>query len=213
MDLDMIINLVMKYYLWPVLLIPIAVISSLYKALFIVNFIDERRRLKITNISNALECPDIKGLTREHLKKEIVNEHFYLNTGIYTQKKLREAILKAHHNTQEKLSFIHYKRALRFLKCKDGGLSLEVKLKPIDNFGGKFMKIYSLLLAFVGLVFVLFGFIFLFYNFNNDLFKLENFVLFAPGLLFIFFAFITLYQNLDFISAMKIKTELEKKEK
>jgi len=206
-DLEYIKNLIELVKDDPLLLlfVPVVIIIPiLFKAKSILSFIDERKKSKLENISSALNCKYIEGLTKEHLKNEVVNEHFYLSTGINIEKELREAILKSHSEAKGKLTFTHYKRALKYLRCKENDISLEVKSKQFDKYANWFLTGYSFVIGVLGL------FLISTLAISKGLSIMQYLAIIGVGLFFIFFAIVMFSQTFSFYSAMKIKTELEK---
>ena len=185
----------------------------LFKAKSIVDFIEKRRKSKVINISNALECKYIdeltEGLTKEHLKNELINEHFYLSTGISVEKELREAILKAYHDAKGKLSFTHYRRALRylsFLGCEKDGLSLKVKLTSSDKYVNWLATGYGWVLVILGIILLIGTILYAVTIIGNTLVVILSL---SMGFFLIIFGLVMISQTLPFSSAMKIKTKLE----
>lgn len=178
----------------------IIIIYLVFNIKKIIDFFEERKKLRRLNIAEALECKYIDGVTKSHLEEELATEHFKISTGIGVHKSLREAIIQAHKDMNGEVRFVHFKRALWHLKFQNSKLVVSISL---------FDKISFLLNCFSGIFFVLTGVIFLLLPLHDKGIKLIDFlVLFGMGGVFLIFSLFSFYQATSVISANIIKKKL-----
>lgn len=113
-----------------VIIVAVALIFNYKK---IIEFMEERKKTKVAKFAEALNCKHITGLTKSHLEEALATEQFWLTTGVRAEKQFREAILKAHQDTNGELRFVHFKRAQPHFTFKDA--KIEVKITTFENVG------------------------------------------------------------------------------
>lgn len=118
----------------------------------IVEFLEERKKARITKLTEALKCDFVTGVTKEHLEEELATEQFKITTGIRLEKQFREAVIQAHKSANGELAFIHFKRALPHLLYEQNLLKVKVSLFERVNYW--FNLIFGFVLAFSGLAFM-----------------------------------------------------------
>lgn len=92
--------------------IVIVVVAFIFNYKTIVDFWEERKKARISKLTDAVKCDFVSGLTESHLQEELATEHFKITTGIRLEKQFREAVIKAHQSTNGTVSFVHFKRAI-----------------------------------------------------------------------------------------------------
>ena len=122
------INAIEEGNIW--VMLTLGVLLVLFKAKGIVTFWDERRRIKLSHLKEALACDCIKGLTRQHLERELESEYYRLATGFKAEPQLRDAITRAHEKCKGELRFDHFRRASSCFHLKNG--QLVVRLTRFD---------------------------------------------------------------------------------
>jgi len=184
--------------------IAFAMIGAIYLLLNVKNillFLDERKKVKISQLLDALQCEHIQGTTKSYLEEELANEHFKIVTGIYLEKEYREAILLAHKKAKGELAFRHFKRALPHLHYKDGVLS--IKIDTFDNVTAIINVVFGMGLVVLGV-----------FSIGQSVFHFtaKGFLVFMQyaGLGFFMWAMalFALYQMLPIISARKVRCVL-----
>jgi hypothetical protein len=118
----------------------------------IIEAVRDQKNVKISILSQALECESIEGLTRTHLINELATEQFKLSTGIRLEKEFREAIIKCHGSSNGELDFFHFKRALPLIRFENA--KLLVKINGGDIFGYWVNLIFGCFMAFFGLIII-----------------------------------------------------------
>ena len=168
----------------------------------IVNFGDERKRVKLTKIKEALDCEYLSESDKTHLQAALATEHFAITTGIHAEKELREAIVISHKGCSGELRFIHFKRAVPYLRFENGELSIKIsKFEKVSFF-------YNLIVSFLCFsagvfLFVIIGFL----NFESSLMFFKHlgkslFMCVLGGFLF--------FETISIFSARHVKEELIK---
>lgn len=97
----------------------------------IVDYYSEHKKSKIKTISEALQCEYMDDFTKNHLEESLATEHFRLSTGIKLEKEFRQALIKAHKETNGELSFKHFKRALPNIEYSEA--KLHIKISWLDK--------------------------------------------------------------------------------
>ena len=69
-----------------IVIITVAIIFNHKK---IIEFIEERKRAKISAITEALQSEHITGTTKSYLQEALVTEQFKLSTGVRLEKEFR----------------------------------------------------------------------------------------------------------------------------
>ena len=203
-DLKSIIDLVKDDPLL-LLAIPIIIIFILlYKAKPIISFMSERKKSKLVNITNALECEYIDKTTKEFLEKEIINEHFYLSKRIKVDEYLRIAIIETHQKAEGRISFVHFKRGLQYISYNAQNKLLQVKIAPWDRYANWFLISVSVLLLFLALVLLLAPIA----TGNTNLILVSKSLI--TGSIFMAGALLSFYQTFAYFSGCKIREELNR---
>ena len=186
-------------YLVGAVIVIVALIFNIQK---IVGFFEERKKAKISKLTEALKCEHIQGVTKTFLEEELANEHFKLSTGIRLEKKFREALIQVYTNSKSGLSFIHYKRSLPQIVFKNTDLSVQISI--IERVG-------FLINIAGGLCLIILGILLL--NISEPQKGITIIQLlreFGVSCFFLSVAFLMLYQTFPVISALKIKKELKR---
>lgn len=166
----------------------------------IVEFLEERKKARITKLTDALKCEFVTGLTKEHLQEELATEQFKITTGIGLEKQFREAVIQAHKSTNGELSFIHFKRALPHLFFEKN--NLDVKVSTFEKVSYWFNLVFGFILGFLALILMILP------SQINGVTLIQFFTLFALGCFFITVCLFMLTQTFPVISAKKIKKQL-----
>lgn len=163
----------------------------------IVEFLEERKKSKITKLIEVLKCDFVTGVTKEHLERELATEQFKITTGIRLEKQFREAVIQAHKSANGELAFIHFKRALPHLLYEQR--LLKVKVSLFEQVHYWFNLIFGFILAFSGLALMVFP----------RQVEAGNFVqlitIFGLGCFFIAISLFMLAQTFPIVSARKIE--------
>jgi len=108
-------------------MIPVAVAAvALFRFKKIVEFIDGRKKVRITKLNEALSCEFVDEFTQKHLQQELAKEHCKLTTGIGVERQFREEIFKIHRNMNGEISVNHFKRALPHFKFEKQKVSIHI---------------------------------------------------------------------------------------
>ncbi len=91
----------------------------------------ERKKSRLKSLEAALQSEWVQGAERECLKKQAETEHFHAATGIMLEKAPREALLRTYERSGGRLSFVHLKRAMPFVRYEKG--EFEIRLGRFDR--------------------------------------------------------------------------------
>lgn len=137
------VNAIEEGNLW--VIIAFAGLLVLFRAKSIVTFWDERRRIKLSQLKEALACDCIKGDTRRFLEGELESEYYRLATGMKLEKEVREALINTHNKCNGELRFDHFRRARDNYRFEDG--KLVVQLSTFTKVWGRISAVIAVLLA------------------------------------------------------------------
>lgn len=166
----------------------------------IVEFFEERKKVRIINLLEALRCEYVTGLTKSHLEDELATEQFKITTGVRLEKQFREAVIQSHKNADGELAFLHFKRALPHLFYTQK--KLEIKISTFEIFSYWFNFIFGFVLAFSGLILIVL------LSLVKDISFVEGMTVIGLGCFFITVALFMLYQTFSVSSARKIAEHL-----
>lgn len=166
----------------------------------IVEFIEERKKARITKLTEALNCDFVTGETKYHLEEELATEQFKITTGIRLEKQFREAVIQAHKCTNGEIAFIHFKRALPHLLYEQE--KLKIKISTFEKISYLFNLIFGFILAFSGLVLMVLP------SLINGINFIKFITIFGLGCFFIAIALFMLSQTFSVVSARKIEKHL-----
>ncbi|MCY7293873.1 hypothetical protein [Alteromonas sp. a30] len=197
------INAIEDGNIW--LMLTLGILLVLFKAKSIVTFWDERRRIKLSHLKEALQCECIKGLTRRHLERELESEYYRLATGFKAEPQLRDAITRAHERFEGELKFDHFRRASSCLRLVNGRLA--VNISPMDRFLGFGSFILGVLFYLTGFAIFMVGIADVSDNF------VEGARLLLEGGLWFVLGVICFIETLKFRSTVLIEKELSKQDK
>lgn len=169
----------------------------------IADFLDERKKTRISRLSDALKCEQINGVTKLHLEAELAKEHFKITTGINLEAEFREALIQAHKNAKGELSFLHFKRALPHLRLENSKIS--VKISWFERLGYFFNLIFGYLMAFFGLILLILP------GQTKGINLVQALSIVGLGVFLIVVALFMLYQTFPVVSARLISGKLQKK--
>lgn len=178
----------------------IIVVALIFNYKNIIEFLDSRRKVKISKLEDVLKSDNIKGLDRELLESELLKEQFKSTIGLNVEKEFREAIIKSHQSTNGEIRFVHFQRALPHFKYENKTLALDISRFEKVGF---FMNIFlSIMTAVTGYVVFFYGLL----NFSlNTFFPILSFSVFSFAMCIFF-----IYESRHVFSAKKILKELEK---
>lgn len=185
--------------LFPVIIVLVAIILNYKK---ISDYLEERKRARALTISQALNCDYVSGLTKEHLKEELVTEHFKIATGLRLEKEFRESVINLHKRMEGSISFSHFKKAIEHLEYKDS--EIKIKLTWYDKAGFWFNLIFGCILALLGML------IFIVPTHLADVSVVQFFMFVGLGAFFFSTSVMMLNQTFPVRSAKLIKKELDK---
>jgi hypothetical protein len=183
----------------------IILIAFIFHFKKIIEFFDERNNLKIKKINEALACWVLPPITRLHLEKELVAQHFRLARGIYLEEAFREALINAHQELQGDLVFAHFKRALPHIRHKAGALSVE--LTRWDKFIYGFCLTFGILMPLSGLFEFTYALVFATYLPHALILEVLSL-----GCIVIVVGIILLFQTFEVSSAKKVQIGLKRLE-
>ena len=166
---------------------------------------------KFKRINGALECEHVESKTRGLLKEELVRMHCKHAIGVGVRKEFREALIRAHANTEGRLDFYYFKSALPYLHCKNSFLQVKITV------GQKWFHCFEFL---VGWLFVILGVIawitslLILYFPIQELSIGQKFIVFSIGLgfllVFVLMGLVFFYLTNSFTSARKVEKELKR---
>lgn len=168
----------------------------------IIEFIDSRKKVKISRIEEALKNENIKGLDRELLDEQLTKEYFTATLGLNVEKEFREAIIKTYKDAKGEVGFRHFQRGLQFFEYQEG--ILKVKISKVDAIAFYANVIILIILYVSGIASFLYGVL----NFSIVM-SIPAFVLSAVCICVCIFP---LYSLSHIISAKIVRKELEKHE-
>lgn len=177
-----------------VVIVSVALVFNYKK---IVEFLEERKKARITKLTEALRCDFVTGVTKSHLEEELATEQFKITTGIRLEKQFREAVIQAHKSTNGEIAFVHFKRALPHLFFEKNILKVNISL--FEKISYWFNLLFGFVLAFSGLALMVLP----------SQIEGINFVQFISiiglGFFFIAIALFMLAQTFPVVSARKIE--------
>jgi hypothetical protein len=132
-----------------VVIVAVAMVFNYKK---IVEFLEERKKARITKLTDALKCDFVTGITKTHLQEELATEQFKITTGIRLEKQFREAVIQAHNSANGELAFIHFKRAIPHLFYEQS--RLKVNVSTFEKASYWFNLVFGFILAFSGLALI-----------------------------------------------------------
>ncbi|MBL7251464.1 hypothetical protein [Alloalcanivorax marinus] len=91
----------------------------------------ERKKHRLKAVEAALNSEWVQGQERVCLQQQAATEHFHAATGIMLEKAPREALLRIYERSAGRLSFVHFKRAMPFVRYEKG--EFEVRLGRFDR--------------------------------------------------------------------------------
>ncbi len=189
---------------WLVLFLSVGIIwHCLRNIKQIQDFLHAHRKQQVDRLIEALKCEHLDDSFKTFLKQELNNEYWYYLTNIAAASKYRESIMSLHKATHDELPFVHYRRARRYLKFKDG--QYHVLLKWHDIFGYYANIAVALIFGFIGLVVCLSAAI-LKADSTTQIPQLVGF-----GILFLVVAFFSISQTSSVYSARLIKESIDSK--
>ena len=180
-----------------VVIVAVALIFNYKK---IVEFLEERKKARITKLTEALKCDFVTGLTKSHLEEELASEHFKITTGIRLEKQFREAVIQAHRSTNGELAFVHFKRAMPYLLYEQK--KLKVKISFFEKVTYCFNLVFGFILAFLGLALMVLPSQVEGVNF------IQFITIFGLGIFFIAIALFMISETFPVVSARKIEKHL-----
>ena len=187
-------------YLIGIMLLGIGIIINIPK---IKEFIDSIKKQRINNITEAMQTKQLSEVTTKFLSEKLETEYFYLITGIYAEKPLRDKIIVTHQNANGKLRFKMIEKGFEHLEIENNELT--VKFSPLD-------KIYYLYNFINGILFFMAGLFLLSYSliFFDAASTIKIISLTSIGLVLLPIGVSMLFMVLPFFSAKKIKKFLSK---
>jgi len=91
----------------------------------------ERKKSRLKSLNAALQSQGVQGMERECLKKQAETEHFHAATGIRLEKAPREELLRIYERSDGRVSFVHFRRAMPFVRYEKG--EFEIRLGWFDR--------------------------------------------------------------------------------
>jgi hypothetical protein len=138
------------------LLVIIVIVALIFNFKKIIDFYEERKKVKILNITEALECKHITSKSKAFLEEELATELFYRSTGVGVHEAFRETIIDTYKKTQGKIKFAHYVRATRHFIFDKEPPSISVNITLFEKIGFWVNFIAGMLFAFTCVLFMLF---------------------------------------------------------
>jgi len=182
-----------------VVIVAVALVFNYKK---IVEFLEERKKARITKLTEALKCDFVTGLTKSHLEEELASEQFKITTGIRLEKQFREAVIQAHRSTNGELAFVHFKRAIPHLFYEQE--TLKVKILFSEKVIYWFNLVFGFILAFLGLALMVLP------SQIEGVSFIQFITIYGAGLFFIAIALFMLSETFPVVSARKIEKYLLK---
>ena len=180
-------------------IVAVAIIFNLEK---IFGFVDARKKVKIQLIEESLTNSHVSEKTKEHLENLIETEYFKSATGIYLEKEVREALIKAHLQTNGELKFKHFKRSIPYLKYKNSVLSVNIGI--MSKLAFLYNSVFGFLSIITGLVF------FMLPALSDDMSMTKIIPIYGVALFLSCFGGLMLIQSFPVISARRVRALLEK---
>ena len=178
----------------------IVVVALVFNYKKIVEFLEERKKARISKLTEALKCDFVTGVTKSHLEEELATEQFKITTGMRLEKQFREAVIQAHKSTNGELAFVHFKRAIPHLFYERN--IIKVKISFFEKVSYWFNLLFGFILAFSGLALMVLPSQIKGINF------VQFIIFFGLGCFFISIALFMLFQTFPVVSARKIEKHL-----
>lgn len=137
--------------------ITIILITFVFNLTKISAFFEQRKRVKIALLNEALKSDQVSEKTKKFFKELIETDYFDRITGISIHKTLREELLNSHERANGNIRFSHFKKSAPYLILKDNKLSIKLTVIDILSFA------YNLITALLALVGSLMFFVFIFF--------------------------------------------------
>lgn len=182
--------------------IVIVVVAFIFNYKTIVDFWEERKKARISKLTDAVKCDFVSGLTESHLQEELATEHFKITTGIRLEKQFREAVIKAHQSTNGTVSFVHFKRAIPHFSYDGDSGNVTVCISKLELFIYWFNFIFGVGMALFGLLLTGIS------SQIPNISLIQVFSVIFIGVFFIFTSIFMLSQTLPVVSAKIIEKEL-----
>lgn len=167
----------------------------------ITDFLDNRKKNRISFIKESLEESRVTGNTKLFLESLLEQEYFRLVTGVFLEKEIREALIKTHSDTKGELNFKHFKRAVPYITYKENTIGIKIDWFSLIG------AIYSFV---VGISSVAIGIILFVLPAFSSINFMQLLSVYGIGILLIAFGVLMLIQSLPVVSAKYVKNELEK---
>ena len=119
----------------------------------------ERKRHRLKSLDAALDSEWVRGKERICLQQQAATEHFHAATGIMLEKAPRDALLKIYERSEARLPFVHFKRAVSYVRYENG--EFEIRLGRFERWmmwagvGAGFLLVPASLAAFVWTLYAL----------------------------------------------------------
>lgn len=137
----------------PLLVLAFA-LSLAYRYLPLLNAYHEHKKRRVTELENTIKSEHISPQFKRHLKEEIECEHFKLAYGVRAKKTLIDQVFMLHEKINGERKLSQFANALRLYPevVQKNDSSYRLKVGPLDYIFG----VYHL---FLGLLFLIVGFI------------------------------------------------------
>ncbi len=184
------------------IVVVVAAVALIFNAQKILEFVERRKQIRIENLEKALCSEYVNGLTKEHLKEELEAEYYNLTTGIYKNKKFREAIIEAYNSSDGSVNFTQFKRALPHIKFHNSKLSVVITKTEKAFF--YFFNVFGFMLLVFGLL------LFVIPGISKGETLLFKVTIMGMGVYFVAMSVIMLAQSLPVRSAKIVKKMIER---
>lgn len=168
----------------------------------ISNFINTRKKLKISLIEDALNNSHINGGTKIYLEGLIEDVYFESITGLRMEKEAREELVKVYRNAKGEMNFRNFKRAASYYEYKDG--SLLVKIDVFSKFAWAYNVVFGPLIMLFSFVLFMLG---LLPHVGQET---NAYLTLSSAVFFLCIGFLMLMQAIPVISARRVRKYFEK---
>jgi len=133
-----------------VMVITAVVLAIVFNLKKILAFIDDRKKVRITRLTEALACEFIDNSTKKHLQNELAKELCKSATGVAVESKFRKKIFETHDKMNGEVSFIHFTRAMPYFKFEKETLSIHISKFESVSYVINYFGFFIAMLGFAG---------------------------------------------------------------
>ena len=167
----------------------------------ISEYLESRKRQRISRIMEALDCAHLDDQFKDFLKHELSREYFLYVAEIPAEKEYREELIRIHKLSKGELPFLHFRRASRHLRFEGG--RIRVNLDIPDMIGYYMNFAVSIFFGLVALV------MFMMPAFVRPISLIQTLSMYGLSALLVVMVVFFLSQTFSVYSAKRIRTHID----